>query len=131
VTQVAPDDLERRVSARERQVLETSAREVVEHAHGVAVGEQTIDDVRANEAGPPSDEKSPPHGRISRVRSLSSLSAPASVPPACGGGTVARNCPATTLCLARRSWMAGRLTPSSRAAWLMLPWHRLSASTST
>src|SRR5262249_1533602 len=131
VTQVAPDDLQRRVSARERQVLETPTREVVEHAHGVAVGEQTIDDVRADEAGPPGDEKSPPHGRISRVRSASSLSAPGSAPPACGVRTVARNCPATRLCLASRSWMAGRLTPSSRAAWLMLPWHRLSASTST
>src|SRR5262249_61581954 len=131
VTHGAPDGLERRVGARERQVLETPTREVVEHAHRVAVGEQTIDDVRADEAGPPGDEKSPPHGSISRVRSVSSLSAPASAPPACGERTVARNCPATTLCLASRSWIAGRLTPSSRAAGLMLPWHRLSACNST
>src|SRR5947209_18905429 len=114
VTHVAPNDLELGV-LREHQVQEASAREAVQHADGVAVREQTLDDMRADETGPPGDEKSPPHGCISRGRSVSSPS-PASAPPAWGRRMVARNCPATTLCLASRSWMAGRLTPSSRAA---------------
>ena len=57
VAQVAAHDLEAAVAAREaRGSPRLPGREVVEDPHAVAVGEQTLDEVRADEAGAAGDE---------------------------------------------------------------------------
>ena len=61
VANIARDDLEPVTRSREREVLGLARAEVVQNTHGVAVAEQTLDQVRSDEPGPARDEQAPAH----------------------------------------------------------------------